>query len=84
MTRNNCIYKFQFGFRNKYSTTHALLNLTEDIRRALDENLYSIGVFIDLQKAFDTVDHEILLSKLDYYGIRGVPNKWFRSYLENR
>ena len=84
LSRNNCIYKFQFGFRNKYSTTHTLVNLTEDIRKALDQNLFSIGVFIDLQKAFDTVDHEILLSKLEYYGIRGVPNKWFRSYLENR
>ena len=84
LSSHNCIYKFQFGFRNKYSTTHALLNLTEDIRKALDENLFSIGIFIDLQKAFDTVDHEILLTKLNYYGVRGVANEWFRSYLKNR
>ena len=84
LSTHNSIYKFQFGFRNKYSTTHALLHITEDIRKALDENLFSIGVFIDLQKAFDTVEHEILLSKLNYYGIRGVANDWFRSYLKNR
>ena len=56
---HNCIYDLQFGFRNKHSTNHALLSLTEDIRNALDNNYFAIGVFIDLQKAFDTVDHEI-------------------------
>ena len=79
-----CIYENQFGFRKKHSTTHALLDLTEDIRQALDNNRFSCGVFIDLQKAFDTVDHSILLKKLEYYGIRGVANNWFQSYLKNR
>ena len=78
------IYENQFGFRKLHSTTHALIDLTEDIRQAIDNNKYSCGVFIDLQKAFDTVDHDILLKKLDHYGIRGVANDWFRSYLENR
>ena len=78
------IYEKQFGFRKKHSTTHALLDLTEDIRDAIDKNKFSCGVFIDLQKAFDTVDHNILLKKLDHYGIRGVNNKWFGSYLKNR
>ena len=59
-------------FRNKQSTNHALLSLTEDIRNALDNNYFAIGVFIDLQKAFDSVDHEILLHKLNYYGIRDM------------
>ncbi len=81
---HNCLYDQQFGFRNKHSTTHALTDLTEDIRNALDNNTFAIGIFIDLQKAFDTVDHKILLHKLDYYGIRGTANDWFKSYLSNR
>ena len=78
------LFKNQFGFRKKHSTTHALIDLTEDIRKAIDENKFVCGVFIDLQKAFDTVDHDILLKKLEHYGIRGIANKWFRSYLTNR
>lgn len=80
----NIIYRRQFGFRKNHSTTHALLNLTEEIRQALDKGNFACGVFVDLQKAFDTVDHEILLYKLSYYGIRGLPNAWFRSYLTGR
>ena len=67
-----------------HSTNHALLSRREDIRKALDNNLFAADVFIDLQKAFDTVDQEILLYKLNHYGIRGVANDWFRSYLTNR
>ena len=84
LEKHSCIYELQFGFRSKHSTGHALTDLTEAIRMAMDESSYAIGVFIDLQKAFDTVDHEILLSKLDHYGIRGISNNWFRSYLTNR
>ena len=62
----------------------ALLKLTDDISRSIDEGSITVGVFIDLAKAFDTVDHKILLSKLDYYGIRGVVYDWFASYLSNR
>ena len=80
----NCIYDLQFGFRQGHSTNHALINLTEDIRSALDNNNFAVGVFVDLQKAFDTVDHNILLSKLEFYGIRGIANQWFKSYFNNR
>ena len=68
----DCIYEHQFGFRSKHSTNHALVSLTEDIRSALDNNEIACGVFIDLQKAFDTVSHDILLHKLNHYGIRGI------------
>ena len=50
----------------------------------MDNNKFAVGLFVDLQKAFDTVDHNILLDKLDHYGIRGVANNWFKSYLSNR
>ena len=70
------LYKFQFGFRKQYSTNHALLQKSEvhSIK-----NMYSCGLFIDLEKAFDTVNHQILLSKLYHYGIRGNANSWFSS-----
>ena len=81
---NNILVNNQFGFRNEHSTLHALISLTENIRKNLDQGNFSCSVFLDLQKAFDTVDHKILLSKLHHYGIRGTANSWFRSYLENR
>ena len=84
LNNNNAIYNLQFGFRQQYSTSHALINITENIRKALDGGNISCGVFVDLQKAFDSVDHKILLAKLNHYGIRGVSNDWFKSYLSNR
>ena len=71
-------------FDQKYSTTHALINLIESIRQTLDEGSFGCGIFVDLQKAFDTVDHKILLHKLKHYGILGVCNDWFKSYLSDR
>ena len=81
---HNVIYDLQFGFRAGHSTNHALISLTEKVREALDSSNFACGIFIDLQKAFDTVHHDILLSKLNHYGIRGIANNWFRSYLLNR
>ena len=77
-------YNLQFGFRPKHSTSHTLTNITEEIRNSLDKGNFSCAVFVDFQKAFDTVNHSILLSKLNHYGIRGSMNKWFESYLCNR
>ena len=81
---NNLIYSLKFGFRQKYSTVHALISLTENVRKDLDEGNISCGIFVDLKKAFDTVEHDIHLSKLEHYGIRGLANEWFKSYLSNR
>ena len=84
LNNNNIIYNLQFGFRQQYSTSHTLTNITENIRKALDGGNIGCGVFVDLQKAFDTADHQIVLAKLNHYGIRGVSNDWFKSYLSNR
>ena len=80
----NCLYQKQFGFRNSHSTNHVLITITETIREALDRDEYSCGVFLDFQKAFDTVNHDILISKLNHYGVRGLSLDWFKSYLTNR
>ena len=82
--KNKQLYQVHFGFRSKHSTSHALISLAKKIRSALDKNLFACGVFIDLRKAFDTVNHNILISKLEYYCIRGIPLEWFKSYLHNR
>ena len=84
LEEHKCIYLLQFGFRQKHSVNHALIQITENIRKALDEKKFACGVFIDLQKAFDTVNHHILTAKLEHYGIRGVANNWFKSYLSGR
>ena len=74
----------QYGFRKKRSTTQAVLNQLEFIYSNLDQNKTVISFFMDLSKAFDCIDHDILLKKLYFYGIRGLPHSWFKSYLSNR
>ena len=81
---NEILYVLQFGFRSKHSTTHTLISMNEDIRNTIDNGNYGCGIFIDLQKALDTVNYPILLRKLYHYGTIGVPLQWFESYLSNR
>lgn len=84
LDKHNVLADNQYGFRSKRSTSHALLELIEKITNALDSKKHTVGVFIDLKKAFDTIDHEQLLKKLEHYGIRGKPLSWLSSYLKNR
>ena len=84
LNNNNIIYNIQFRFRRQYTTSHALVNITENIRKALDDGNMGCSVFIDIQKAFDTVDHQILLIKFNHHEIRGISNDWLKSFLSNR
>ena len=82
--KHNILADEQYGFRKSRSTSMAITHLIENLTDANEEKKFTAGVFIDLKKAFDTIDHSLLLKKLDHYGIRGVPNDWLKSYLSNR
>ena len=84
LNNNNILSDNQYGFRKHHSTSYALTCLYDNISSAIDNKEYTVGIFIDLSKAFDTVDHDILLSKLEHYGIRGTALSWFESYLNKR
>lgn len=84
INKHNILYKYQFGFRKSHSTTLALIEITDNLLTAIDNGLYTCGIFIDFSKAFDTINHDILLSKLNHYGVRGNSLNWFKSYLNNR
>ena len=83
LVQNDILYKYQFGFRKGYSTSLALVELVDTIYTHCDNRDTVIGMFFDLQKAFDTVNHSILLHKMNNYGIRGIVLKWFHNYLSN-
>ena len=79
--QNKILYEKQFRFQNNHSTDHAVIQLTDEILKSFDQNLFTLGVFIDLSKAFDTVDHNILIKKLE---LENNNLKFFKSYLSDR
>jgi len=82
--QKNILYPLQHGFQPAHSTSMSLIDIQDKISAAIDNNEYSLGIFLDLAKAFDTVDHKILLTKLEHYGIRSTALNWFKSYLSTR
>ena len=80
----NILYKHQYGFRANHNINHPLLHFSENIFQALSNNKFNISIFLDLIKAFDTVNYNILLQKLEYYGIKTTELLWFKNYLSNR
>ncbi len=82
--KHDILYDNQYGFRPKRSTIDAITKLVSDVITATDNRKYCLSVYLDLSKAFDTINHKILLKKLQYYGVRGKALDWFESYLHQR
>ena len=81
---NGVLTEAQHGFRSKKSTETALQVFIKSVQETIEKKMNQIGIFLDLTKAYDVINHRVLLSKLDSYAIRGVPNLWFESYLSLR
>ena len=84
LVQHNILFKGQYGFRPQHSTIDAITEFTDRVNKALENKEIAMGIFLDLSKAFDTIDHNLLLYKLSHYGIRGKALDWFKSYLTNR
>ena len=78
------LFRSQYGFRRGHSTIDAITELHIKLVEGMENKKHTVATFLDLSKAFDTIDHNILLNKLDHYGIHGLALKWFESYLDNR
>ena len=83
-TKFNLLSRSQYGFQKGHSTYMALLDMQGKISESMDLNEFSLGIFFDLSKAFNTVNHQILQKKLERYGIRGIVLQWFSDYLKLR
>ena len=84
MCVNKKIYSIQFRFQSSHSAEHAILQLANQIHESFENNIYTLGAFIDLSKAFDTINNFTILKKLEIYGIHGKNLEWSKSYLRNR
>ena len=84
LDKNDILFKSQYGFREKHTTQHAVIGIVNILQNNMDLKLFTCGIFLDLKKAFDTVNHSILLKKINHCGIRGIINDWFSSYLLGR
>ena len=84
LSENSILYKKQFSFQTAHSTEHVILLPVNQLYESFDESKFALGIFINLSKTFDTVDHKILTKKLELYGIKDYNLRWFESYLSNR
>ena len=84
IAKSKILSRHQYGFRKNRSTELAIIEFVDKITNAIDQGKFTIGVFLDLSKAFDTINHKILIKKLEHYDIRGIVNSWFENYLSNR
>ena len=84
LDENRVLYNYQFGFRKVHSTVHTVQTAIHSVTKALDTSYQCMGIFIDFSKAFDNIQHNVLLDKLNHYGVRGIPHKLISSYLSNR
>ena len=83
-SKNNILVDEQFGFRNKLATNNAIYKLLNETQTTLNNKIMAVGIFCNLEKAFDSINHNILISKLNFYGAKGKTNSWFKSYFSNR
>ena len=84
LNKLNILCNNQYGFRKNHSTAYALVQIYDKLSDAIDHGKVTWCLFIDLSKAFDTMNHDILLAKLEFYGVRGVALQWFKRYLSGR
>ena len=84
LTENNLLYNKQFGFQKGHSTDHAIVQLADQIHGVFNKSIYTLDVFVDLSKAFDTINHKILRKKLSHYGMKNKGLDWFTCYLSNK
>ena len=82
MEKHEILYEFQLGFRKGHSTSQAIAEIADNLRKAIDDNLYSCGVFLDISKAFDTVNHAILLQKMERMGYGVFPSNFLQAILQ--
>ena len=84
LEKENILFQSQYGFRSNHNCEHAILELTGNILQAHEKREHPVCIYLDLSKAFDTLNHQVLLCKLEKMGIRGITNSWFESYLSGR